>query len=330
MKRIHRVRFASAITTALLLASCAGPGPTSFEQSAAENTLPSTSYDTFARVEPKLKGLRAGDPITRESLGLQTFIQSKGLSGETRYFSVGDGWMPSMSAGGLFALGRAFGLEGNTIYGRHVFGYVYGNATLVPKYELRTKASIVPDAEYQEMKRQGRDDAMRDVSFGTGGKVYYFNDDNVTVDALRPLPFQGLPEIDKEELTVKEVAPGKLLEDLRAVYTKASFEEAEAQLQRMQAGTDTWDMVHQLNGIFLTKDYGQIYVLFMKGYANYDADSRWQVATERGVYEIWPFGYVQGDKQVMKLSVIFRNGKFERIAPYEAEAILAPRLRDQP
>ena len=332
MKRIHRVRFAPTITSAiaLLLAGCAAPGPTSFEQGAAELTLPSTSYDSFARVEPKLKGLRAGDPITRVSLGLQYFEFSKRLSGETKYYAVGDGWIPSMSSGGAHNLGRAFGVEGNTIYGRHVFGYVYGNATLVPKYELRTKAAIVPDTEYQEMKRQGRDHAIRRASFGAGDKVYYFNDDGVTVDALRSLPFQGLPEMDKDAVTLKEVAPGKLREDLHAVYTKASFEDAEAQLQRMQAGTDTWGMVHQLNGIFFTQDYGRGYVLFMKGYANYDADPRWQFASERGVYEVWPFGYVEGNKQVMKLSVIFRNGKLERVVPYEPEDSLSPRLSAQP
>ena len=326
MKRIHGIRFAPAITTALLLASCAGPGPTSFEQGAAELTLPSTSYDTFVKAEPKLKGLRAGDAITLKSLGLQFFEFSMRLTGETKHYAVGDGWIPSMSGGGAYNLGRAFGLEGNTIYGRHVFGYVWGNVNLYPKYELRTKAAIVSDTEYQEMKRQGRDQGIDHVSFGTGDKVYYFKDNNVTIDAIRSLPFQGPPEMANEKLTViKDVAP-----KLADIFYKTTFMDVEAQLKRMHAGTDWWDMVHQLHGLFITHNFGQNYGLYMKGNTNYHTEKRWQLATERGIYEVWPFGYVEGDKEVLKLSVIFRNGKLERIVPYEPEASLAPRLREQP
>jgi hypothetical protein len=131
----------------------------------------------------------------------------------------------------------------------------------------------------------------------------------------------------KEGVTLKNVEPKELQ---RSVYTKASFEDAEAQLKQMQTGTDIWDMIHQLKGTFLTTNFGGGYVLLMKGYANYDSDKRWQLATERGVYEVWPFGYVERDKEVLKLSVIFRNGKLQRVVPYEPETTLGPHLSEQP
>jgi hypothetical protein len=324
MKMIHIVRFAPVITTAmvLLLAGCAGPS--GFEQTTADIAGPSTSYEAFTRAEAKLKGLRPGDAVTRESLGLDAAKLRRRLTGESKFVAYGDGWIPSMSAHGAYELGRPFGIEGNTIYGRHVFGYVYGNLTLVPKYELLTRATVVPDTEYQKMKQQGRDQGILDVSFGKGEEVYF--EKSVTIVAIRPLPFQGPQEMAKEELTVKQE---KLGDSLLAVYTEASFEDAEAQLKHMQAGTDRWDMVHQLNGLFMTHDFGQSYVLYMKGYANYDADQRWQLATRNGVYEVWPFGYVDGGKEVLKLSAIFLNGKLQRIVPYEPEASLAPHLREQ-
>jgi hypothetical protein len=130
MKKMVMVRFAPAITTAmaLLLGSCAAPR--SFEQTAAETYRPSTSYDAFARAEPKLKGLRSGDALTAESLGLNFLKFTRTLTGETQRVAHAEGWIPSMSGGphgAAFELGRAFGLEGNTIYGRHVFGYVSVN-----------------------------------------------------------------------------------------------------------------------------------------------------------------------------------------------------------
>jgi hypothetical protein len=326
MKGMVKVQFAPIITTAvaLLIAGCAGPS--SFEQATAEIAGPSTTYEAFTRAEPKLRALHSGDALTRQSLGLDVAELSRRRTNESRFVVYGDGWIPSMSGRGALDLGRPFGLEGNTIYGRHIFGYVYGNLTLVPKYELLTKATVVPDTEFQELKRQGRDQGVLDVSFGKEEKVHFFKD--VTVDRIRPLPFQGPPEMAKEALTFERTDPSKLKEHLFAVYTKTSFEDAEAQLKRMQAGTDWWDMVHQLNGHFMTHDFGESYVLYMKGYANYKADQRWQIATRSGVYEVWPFGYVEGDKEVLQLSVIFRNGKLQRIVPYEPEITLAPRLRE--
>ena len=233
-----------------------------------------------------------------------------------------------MSGRGAFDLGRPVGIEGNSICGQHVFGYVYGNVTLVPKYQLRTRATIVPDTEYQELKRQGRDQDVRGASFAEGETIHFLN--KVTIDEVRSLPFQEPPEMAKETLAIGSTNPSQVKEDLRAVYTKTSFEDAEAQLKRMQAGTDWWDTVQQLNGLYMTVDSGQTYTLYMKGYANYYGDPRWQLATKGAIYEVWPFAYLEEGKEVMKLSVIFRNGKLQRIAPYEPEFRLAPRLREQP
>jgi hypothetical protein len=68
----------------------------------------------------------------------------------------------------------------------------------------------------------------------------------------------------------------------------------------------------------------------MKGYANYYGDPRWQLATKDAIYDVWPFGFLEEGKEVMKLSVIFRNGKLQRIVPYEPECLLAPHLPVQP
>ena len=290
-------------------------------------STPSTSQEAFTRAEARLKGLRSGDAVTRASLGLHVVELSGSPTGASSFVAYGEGWIPSMSGRGALDLGRPIGIEGNTIYGQHVFGYVRGDVTLVPKYQLRTRATIVPDTEYQELKRQGRDQNIRNASFAEGDTVHFLK--NVTIDAVRSLPFQGPPKMAKETLTIRSTNPSQVKEDLRAVYTKTSFEDAEAQLKRMPAGTETWDMVDQLGGFFFTENSGQAYMIFMKGFASSYGDPRWQLATESDIYEVWPFGYREEAKEVMKLSVIFRNGKLQRIVPYEPAFRLAPHLREQ-
>jgi hypothetical protein len=325
MNKDIMVHFSHAIITivALLLESCVVPG--GIPQTIAETHRRSTSHEAFTRSEVKLMGMHSGDTLTPDSLGMHFEGISNRLTGEIVHLARAEGWISSMSGGPWGAatgFGRAYGVEGNTIYGRHIFGYVYGNATLYPKYELRAKATIVPAIEYEEMKRQGRDTGIFSVEFGRDQRKYFFKD--VKVDAIRPLPFRGPPEFAREELIFTE----KQTEELLSVYTKASFEEAEAILKRMKPGSDWWEMVHQLDGLFLTQDYGRSYILHMKGYANYEADSRWQLPTANGIYEVWPFGYVENDKEVFRLSVIFRNGRLHQIMPYEPEASLTSRLRE--
>ena len=330
MKVKSIVQIFASIALAIALFNGNHAAPSDLEQRIAEITLPRMSYSSFKRSEAKLKGLRPGDMLTTKDIGIKYFKLSKWLSSNNHIVVVGDGWISSMSGKGTYNLGRAFGVEGKTIYGRHLFGYVYGNATLVPKYQLLTKATILPDTDYQELNKNDGEKGIRRVIFNQKGEKYYFNDNEVTIVSLKHLPFQAIPEMTNDRLPVQEVEIGNIFDFKRSISTKASFEDTEIKLKNFQPGIDSWDMIHHLNGTFVTKDFGHEYIIFMKGYANYEGDKRWQLATEHDVYEVWPFGYVEDDKEVLKLSVIFRNGKLQKIMPYETQDSLITRLQEQP
>src|ERR1700690_2197963 len=156
---------------------------------ATDPSTPTAAREAVTRAETRLKDLRSGDAVPRASLGLHVVDLSGTPSGASSFVAYGGGWIPSMSGHGALDLGRPVGIQGNTIYGQHVFGYVDGNVTLVPKYQLRTRATIVPDTEYQEMKPQGRDQDIRDATFAEGEKAHFLKD--ATIDEIRSLPFQG-------------------------------------------------------------------------------------------------------------------------------------------
>jgi hypothetical protein len=180
------------------------------------------------------------------------------------------------------------------------------------------------------MKKSWKRNNIRRIRFGEGERDYYFRDNEVRVVELRQLQFQGLPELSPDDVTIKRSDSVTVGGNLEAVYKEANYKITEVQLNGMKQGTDSLDMIHQLNGIFISKDFGRSYVLFMNGYANYDDDNRWQVATDNAAYEVWPFGYVEGNNEVVKLNVIFRNSKLSHTEAYESKKTLAPRLLAQP
>ena len=75
-------------------------------------------------------------------------------------------------------------------------------------------------------------------------------------------------------------------------------------------------------------DYGEVYTLFMNGYANYGGDHRWFKVAPTAIFEVWPFGFVQDKTDMFRLDAIFRNGKLLKVVPYAPREELERTLVD--
>lgn len=106
---------------------------------------------------------------------------------------------------------------------------------------------------------------------------------------------------------------------LKSHMTPDQFHEAEKKLREMEKGTDVWDVVKKLNGNYFTPNSGIGYALLMDGYLNYKGGS-WHKMTSNGLFLVWPFGYLDGETEVPKLSLIFKNGKLYKLVEYAAKA----------
>lgn len=73
---------------------------------------------------------------------------------------------------------------------------------------------------------------------------------------------------------------------------------------------------------------GEMIVLYMPGLLNYKGEFRWAEMRRDGLFVIWPFGYVERDKEIPKLALIFKNGKVYKIIPYESKEALKQYLSE--
>lgn len=315
---------------ALFLGGCAAPR--TFEQTVSEFYVTTTSYDAFLRAETRLRKIQPGEVTSVDALGFKYFTIKSAFEGRETDIASADGWIPSMSGGlmgGLYGLGRPYARESDTIYGRHVFGYVWGGpggpaprgnilvTTLTPKYVLRTKATLIPKSEYQRLKEQGSKRIGIVQKFREEEDLYFMD---LKVHEIRALPFQGIPELPEHEVVIKEVTRAQSRERFLSVYSKKNFEYAKTKLESLSESADWWDVIELLDGFFLTTDYGQGYHLHMNGFANKEKKHRWVKLMPDAIYAVWPFGYTENNREVLILSVIFRNGQFSRVVPYEPQA----------
>lgn len=292
------------ITVSISLIGCAStPSVENFKQ---QKSIESLSASAYKRVLPSLTALKPGDDI-RSKIDWQFFKLQEG--GKTTRIAAADGWVSPLSGdylGGLFGNGRVMGRTENLLFGEHVFGYSISGTTLVPQYVVMTQATLVTPEEYTQLAEKnthniGWADMPRDSLPRTQFK-------NITVKEARRLDIYEGEEIEGVKLEKART----LADVIRSFTTRERFEDAEKRLKSLMPGTDYWEAVRALNGIYMTPDSGIKYLMLTDGYLG----GSWSKLMPNGYFLVMSFGYIEDNKEVPKLALIFKNNKVHKLAAH--------------
>jgi hypothetical protein len=307
------------IQTIFILFMCAAPivgcSP-SLEQRLQEmkkkEYAQTTSKEAFTRAESKIQSLKSGDSI--KSTGLDWKVNPiQDRSGKVvSVIAVSDGWIGALSGnvdGALSGFGDFYGRSGNTVYGEHIFGYILNDIVLVPLYLVRTQAELIPESEFRELlnKKTANIGSVRIP--GEMNSEIYFKD--VRVDVVQKL---DLPEIESADFHFGNSITGP--EFSETFFTVARFEQAETKLRAIKPGMELFDVIKVLEGRYIAYNSGEKFVLFTDGFLKYKGEYVLERLTPDGIFTVWPFGYMEGEKEIPKVALIFKNGKVLKIMPY--------------
>jgi len=264
--------------------------------------------EAVGRFEARVKQMKTGQVLGEKALGLK-FVELED-KGKVAYLCVGDAWIPAMSggiSGGLTQLGQYCGRDSVNVWGEHFFGYVWGNMTLVPKYRVLTRASLISSEEYARREKE--------MSVGKleGESETLLFADPVFVEC-QPISVNDPGQV--EDATARKIEAGDLAKYPEPLCTDAFFEEARTVLEALTPGTRMWELPARLDGVLISTDYGQSYSLQMKGFLNTRAMGPWATTHANGKYEVWTFGTMSGGNESPQRSVVFRNGSLVEVKPF--------------
>ncbi len=267
------------------------------------------SEQVFQSVLPELQKLAPGDDLSFIKKLLKSGWKTKNGKrvGIVVYMP---GWINSMSGdafGGLFAFGGMFAKSGQLINGSHVFGYVWGELNLVPQFEIITQATVIDKIEYDRLR--ARETNEIGIVQRESGRVYF---KDLRVLKSRALPFRGISDVEAQATTFEPFKKN----ELPPFYTEQDFRDTEEILLRLNKGIDLWEMLKELGALFMTTDYGENHSFLVNGFLNYKNVRPRRIETDEALYILRPFGYIQNDKEIIKLIVIFKNGLLQKVTPY--------------
>jgi hypothetical protein len=273
--------------------------------------LKGANHDAFARVEPTLRGLRAGEPM--DETGLR-WSANEILSDTGKLIGViawGDGWIPSLSGGVTGALskfGALSGRDGRVIYGQHVYGFVWGGMNVAPQYVVTTEADLCAREEYDRLSAGHAGNIGR--IDGEDGALFYFK--NLHIAGVHATGFPAPPASSAVHFAALRSSSYR-----RSYLSAEQFQAVEPQLTQLKPGTPLLDVVRSLGGV-LVSTYGgeQVVIMGMKGFLNVSSRYRWVRLRPDGLFTVWPFGYLDGEREIPKVDVLFKNGSLFKVVPY--------------
>jgi len=281
---------------------------------------PTLTRQSFEKIEPVLRNIRPGQ--TMDSTGLAWPVHGiksgNKLDGLVAY---ADGWAGSLSGnivGAFSKLGEPIGLEKGQLYGQHIYGYVIEPALFVPRYALQTSSTVIDEKEYETLSKA----QVKGIgwTFAPGGdkKKIYFKDIKV---------------LQVKELYKSEEAPGALQKgesvsppEAASFFSIARYERAATKISTLSPGLDIFPVLKSLDGSFVVQYGGASHILFMDGFLKYTGENIISKTTSEGIYVVWPFGYVEGEKEVPKTAIIFKNGLIQKVVPYSSKQAIMEQL----
>lgn len=259
----------------------------------------------FDKIEPRLQGLEPG--MTLSDTGIRwTYFKIVERRQPVGVRAASDGWIGFLSggpSGAIGGLGSLRGISRGFLYGQHVFGYLWKNATLVPRYVVVTRARRTSEAE-----NAGLDPSV--VGAGgkvdSGGKTFFYRD--VIVQEVRQTRFTQ-PE---GEGTRKQSLPPS---GLKGLFDSRSSPESYARvlpkIEALKTGCHLLDAIEELGGVYITFNFGKDFFLPLDGFLGpwMKTGEYPQISVgEDQRYEIWPFGYLEGNEPRVQTALVFRNG----------------------
>jgi hypothetical protein len=206
-------------------------------------------------------------------------------------------WITSLSggaAGGLSLLGQLVGRRGERIYGSHVFGTVVGER-IVPRHQLFTEATAIDEGEYERLAATGEARGLGAIP-RPGGRLFFRD---LCVAGGRPLPAAG-------ESVAAALPPD-------ALRSEAAYREILPILESLPPGTDLLSLLAAIDAEYLSGDFGETHSLRVRGFLHDGATPTLTLETPEGVYKLRPFGWREGDREVVDRIAIFENDRLLRV-----------------
>ena len=295
---------AATLGSAIVMFGC---GATWLAQDVGQKTAESLSVAAYGRVAPRLAALNPGDRM-QSKFEWDDFDTKR--QGRARFVAVADGWAAPFSGGfptgSLFGFGKITGRTAEGLLGEHLFGYLVGGATLVPRYVVSTQATVIPEEEYKRLaSEKARNIGFTDAPLERAATLIFFKD--AVVKEVRPLAFTDTPVKDRG-------APGPTLgDDLRWYASAERFKVAESKLKSLPPGMDYWEALAALGMVFVTLDSGLTYKVWLAD--GHLGDPR-SVLTAAGFFKVLRFGYLEGSNEVPQLALIFKNNRVHKLVPH--------------
>jgi hypothetical protein len=285
---VHRaIRFGCAAALAL---ACASATP---EEQMAAWRESAVSEARWKGVRPHLEALRPGDDLDLLAGARQVHLRD---DPKLPPVVVIPSWITSLSggaAGGLSMFGQLVGRRGDRIYGSHVFGTVAGER-IVPRHQLFTEATAIDEDEYERLAATGEGAGLGAVP-RPGGRLFFRD---LCVAGGRPLP---APEARGATL-----AP-------EALRSEAAYREILPILESLPVGTDLLSLLAAIDAVYLSDDFGESHSLRVRGFLHDGRTPTQTLETSEGVYKLRPFGWREGDREVVDRIAIFENDRLLRV-----------------
>lgn len=265
---------------------------------------------TFDRVEPLLQQLEPGTAL-KDSGIRWTYWRLAKRGKTTGVRAESDGWISFLSGGieGARGIGSLTGVSEEFLYGMHVFGYLWRNATLVPRYRLKTRARRSTEAEFEEIDPKVLGGRGRVQS---GGEVFFYRD--VTIEGVEALRFTE-PETTgaRTEKLPRRDFKGFVL----SLASQEAFSKILPKIEALETGCQLLDAIAELGGLYTTFDFGKDYYLFLDGFLRswMEESSDYPLVSigRSGRYEVWPFGYLEQEEPRVQVALVFKNDRLEMI-----------------
>jgi hypothetical protein len=274
---------------------------------------PTLTRQSFERIDPIMKNIRPGQ--TMNSTGLTWSVKEINSGGKlVGLVASADGWAGSLSGniiGAFSKLGEPVALEKGLLYGQHIYGYIMDPSLFVPRYELQTVATVIDETEYEALKKSQTKGIGWTLKPGGSRDRIFFKELKV---------FQ-IKELYTSAETFTHVQKGEAVSRSEAAlfFSKERYEKAADKIRILPPGLDTFSVIKSMNGLFVAQFGGVSYILFMDGFLKYTGEYIISKTTSQGIYDIWPFGYVENGKEVPKMGLIFKNGVVQSVVPYSSK-----------
>ena len=318
MKHLPFVMKTGALALFLFTASAdAAVGPSRFWSS-------HLTRKAFDRIEPVLLGIEPGTPIAESGIVWDYYKVRE--RGQKRIAARADGWIGFLSGdpmGAVTGFGHLEGVSEEFLHGRHVFGYLWENATLVPRYVVKTRARRSTEAENAPIEFSIG--AVGEVK--SGGETFFYRD--VVVDEVVETRFTAR---DKKGASRKRLKARDLRGFLTSFVSPESYAKVVPKLEALEPGCQLLDAIHEMGGIYMTLSQGRDYILLLDGNL-----SSWMKREDYptisvgdgGRYRVWPLGYLEDDEPRVQTALVFHDGVLltvlEDASPAAVEAFLTAR-----